>query len=107
MRQSDFTTILLSEGTVPGGWLFGDSTKSMPHVQFTRARKKFERETGNTFEGLQCYRLPKCELSAGLECLPKLYELAVALNGSTAQSKDRLIERAWPYGGSDTRVQTH
>jgi hypothetical protein len=46
--------------------------------------------------------MPKCELPVGLECLPKLYELAVALNGSTAQSKDRLIERAWPYGGSDT-----
>jgi hypothetical protein len=99
-RQSDFTAILLSEGTVPGGWLFGDSTKST--VQLTRAKKKFERETGNTFEGVQCYRLPKCELPAGLECAPKLYELAVALNGSTAQSKDRLIERAWPYGGSDT-----
>jgi hypothetical protein len=100
MRQSGFTTILRSDSAVPGSQLFGDSTKSTPHVQLSREKKKIERESENTYGRVQCYRLDPVPVPEGLEKCPALYPLFTALNGSTAQSRDQLLEKAWGSGGT-------
>jgi hypothetical protein len=105
--QSDMEKILRSDGTVPDERLFGDSTRSTPHVQFGRVKKKFERE-GNTVVRLQCYRLPPCELPTGLRGSPVLWRLAAELNGSTARSIEQLGDRVWgssPNGWLDNNVE--
>jgi hypothetical protein len=103
-RQSDFTTIFRSDGPVPGVRLFGDSTKSTPHVQFSRAKKKFESEGDQTYGRVPCYRLDPVPVPEGLEKSPVLYRLFTTLNGSTAQSVDQLLEKVWNYGGSNNDV---
>jgi hypothetical protein len=103
VRQSDIEKVLESGEPVPDEQIFGSSTRSTPHVQLARAKKKFEREGNNTVVRLQCYRLPQCELPEGLEDSPVLYQFATVLNDSTALSKNQLAERVWPYAG-DTDV---
>jgi biotin operon repressor len=102
MRQSDMERLLRSGGAVPDGQIFGASTRSTAHVQLGRVKRKIERESGNTIERLQCYRLEQCTLPTGLEHSPVLSRLATTLLGSTALSKEQLMEQVWPYGGSDT-----
>jgi hypothetical protein len=103
-RQSDIEKTLRSGEAVPDGEIFGDSTRSTPHVQLNRIKKKFETEGDNTVVRLQCYRLDQCRLPAGLKRSPVLYRFATTLKNSTALSKDQLAERVWPYGAGDTDV---
>jgi biotin operon repressor len=103
MRQRDIDGILRSGEAVPGGQVFAGSTTSTRAVQLSRVKKRIERE-GNTVRRVQCYRLPQCELPAGLERSPVLFQLASALAGSTALSVDQLAERVWSHGASDNDV---
>jgi hypothetical protein len=89
---------------VPGSQLFGDSTKSTPHVQYGRAKKKFENEGDQTYGRVPCYRLDPVPVPEGLEKSPVSYRLFTTLNGSTAQSIDQLLEKVWNYDGSNSDV---
>jgi hypothetical protein len=105
--KGDIERILKSGGAVPDEQIFGDSTRNTAHAQLSRVKKKIETEGSYTVKRLQCYRLDRCELPAGLERFPVLYEFAAALNGSTALSKDQIAGQVWQcgdYGGGDTDV---
>jgi hypothetical protein len=107
MRQAEIERILDAGEPVPDGEIFGSSTKSTRGVQLSRVKAKYEREGPYTVSRLQCYRLPRRELPAGLERCPVLFSLASALNGSTALSKDQLASpgRIWGNdGASDSAV---
>jgi biotin operon repressor len=104
VRQSDIWKILLSGEPVPDGEIFEGSTCSAPAVKLSRLKKKLEREGEHTIKRIQCYRLPQCELAAGLEHSPVLIQCATVLNGSTALSKDQLAAQVWNYAASENDI---
>jgi hypothetical protein len=87
--------LLRNDDAVPDEQIFEGNTTSTPAVKLTRLRKKLAREGNDTIPHIQGYRLDECELPAGLERAPKLFQLATTLNGSTAQSIDQLSEKVW------------
>ena len=105
MRQEDMKRLLWPGLPIPEGQLFEGSTKSTPAVKLNRLKKELERKTDYTLVRRQCYWLPQCELPEGLKnSSPVLYAFATAINGSTAQSIDQLLEKVWNYDGSNSDV---